>query len=90
MRRVLLSVMLAVGCAGGATTDPAAATVAVRIRDDGGKAAGVNQVMVTTPSGVSTSYRSDANGALTIRLQEAGTVTVYRMSGGIDFTPTGS
>jgi hypothetical protein len=122
MRRVLFSLLMAMGCAGGATTEPAVATVAVRIRDDAGKAAGVHQVVVTTPSGASASYRSAADGTLTIRLQETGTVTlrvvpraqfvggtpglartvtvdegrtarvdvtVYRLGGPIDFTPTG-
>ncbi|MBY0492513.1 MAG: hypothetical protein K2R93_21940 [Gemmatimonadaceae bacterium] len=122
MRRVLLSLLLAAGCAGGATTEPAVATLSVRVRDDGGKAAGVNQVQVTTPDGVSTTYRTAANGQLTVRLREAGAVsirvvpraqfvgstpglartitidegrtevidvTVYRLAGGIDYTPTG-
>ncbi len=76
MRRIVMGLLLAVGCAGGATTAPAVATVSLRIRDDGGKSAGVNQVLVTSPSGVNTSYRSGNDGTLTIQLQEAGTVTV--------------
>jgi hypothetical protein len=73
---MLLTLVLAAGCAGSASTDPSVATLSVRIRDDGGKAAGVNQVMVTTPSGVSVAYRTANDGTLTVRLQEAGTVTV--------------
>lgn len=71
-----MGLLLAVGCAGGATTAPAVATVSLRIRDDGGKAAGVNQVLVTSPSGINTSYRTRNDGTLTIQLQEAGTLTV--------------
>lgn len=75
MRRVLLSLVLAAGCSG-VTTEPAVATVSVRVRDDGGQAAGVNQVMVTLPNGASSAYRTANDGTLTIRLSEAGTVTV--------------
>ena len=71
-----MGLLLAVGCAGGATTASAVATVSLRIRDDGGKAAGVNQVLVTSPSGINTSYRTRNDGTLTIQLQEAGTLTV--------------
>lgn len=78
MRRLSFVVLIAAStaCGAGRATAPDTAILDVRLRDDAGKSAGRNRVVVALASGTQIDASTDADGNVAIAVPEAGTYDV--------------